>query len=70
MKLNAQATAAFSVQDYSGRPPIAGVELLPLRRFNDDGGSITELGRLTAGMHGQLEGFEVKQVNYSEIEPG
>ena len=41
-----------------------------IRRFNDDGGSITELGRLTGGQHGQLAGFECAQINYSEIEPG
>ena len=65
-----QAKAAFSYQDYAPRQPIDGVQIVELRRFNDDGGSITELGRLTAGMHAQLPGFECKQVNYSEMEPG
>ena len=69
-KIDAKARAAFFVQDYSGSPRIDGVELVALKRFNDDGGAITELGRLTAGAHAQLEGFEVKQVNYSEMEPG
>jgi dTDP-4-dehydrorhamnose 3,5-epimerase len=68
--INAKAKAAFSFQDYSGKQRIAGVEIVELKRFNDDGGAITELGRLTAGMHAQLPGFEVKQVNYSEMEPG
>ena len=31
---------------------------------------MTELGRLTSGIHGDLSGFEVAQVNFSEIEPG
>lgn len=70
MKINASAKAAFSYQDYSPATPIEGVEVIELRRFNDDGGAITELGRLAQGMHGQLEGFEVKQLNYSEVEPG
>ena len=65
-----KAKAAYFVQDYASRPPIDGVQIVELKRFNDDGGAITELGRLTAGMHGQLPGFEVKQVNYSEMEPG
>lgn len=68
--INDAARAAFSFQDYGGRPAIEGVQLVELRRFNDDGGSITELGRLTAGVHGQLPGFECRQVNYSEMEPG
>lgn len=70
MELNDQARDALFHQDYSGAKRIEGVEIVELRRFNDDGGAITELGRLTAGMHAQLPGFEVKQVNYSEIEPG
>lgn len=70
MELNDQAREALFHQDYAGARRIEGVEIVELRRFNDDGGAITELGRLTAGLHSQLEGFEVKQVNYSEIEPG
>ena len=69
-KMNDKAQAAFFVQDYSGSPRINGVEIVELKRFNDDGGAITELGRMAAGIHQQLPGFEVKQVNYSEMEPG
>lgn len=43
---------------------------MELKRFNDDGGAITELGRLESGIHAQLPGFVVRQVNYSEVEPG
>jgi len=70
VRITDKAKAALSVQNYAPRPPIDGVQIVELKRFNDDGGAITELGRLTAGMHGQLAGFEVKQVNYSELEPG
>lgn len=69
MEINDPAKAAFSFQDYTAGERIDGVEILELQRFNDDGGAITELGRLTAGMHGELEGFEARQINYSEIEP-
>jgi dTDP-4-dehydrorhamnose 3,5-epimerase len=68
-RINQQAKAAFSLQDYGAKPTIDGVQFVELKRFNDDGGAITELGRLSAGMHGQLPGFECKQVNYSEMEP-
>lgn len=68
--VNAEAQRAFGYQDYTPKPPIAGVQIVELKRFNDDGGAITELGRLTAGMHQELPGFECRQVNYSEVEPG
>lgn len=64
------ASEQYSVQAYGPATPIEGVEVVRLRRFNDDGGSMTELGRLTAGMHADLPGFEVRQVNYSVVEPG
>lgn len=68
--LNERSERAFSTQSYGPGPAIDGVEFVEVQRFNDDGGSITELGRLTAGAHDQLDGFEVAQVNYSEVEPG
>jgi dTDP-4-dehydrorhamnose 3,5-epimerase len=70
MELSDAAKRAFSLQDYSPVPEIAGVEILDLRRFVDDGGSFMELGRLSAGLHAALPGFEVRQINYSEMEPG
>ncbi len=70
MEINKKAQDSFSYQDYAGGPGIDGVEIVDLVRFNDDGGAITELGRLTAGIHGQLAGFECKQINYSEVTPG
>ena len=70
MNLSDDAKRAYSLQDYSAKPTIQGVEIVELARFNDDGGSMTELGRLSEGAHAQLSGFVVRQVNYSEIEPG
>lgn len=70
MQLNDEAKRSYSLQDYGKKPTIEGVQIVQLRRFHDDGGAITELGRLLDGKHKQLEGFTVKQVNYSEVEPG
>lgn len=67
--LSDRARDAYSVQQYGPRPPIDGVQLLDLRRFHDDGGSMTELGRLQEGGHRDLPGFVVRQVNFSELEP-
>ena len=68
--LNERARGAYSVQNYGGARQIEGVEVVNLRRFNDDGGSMTELGRLSEGLHTDLPGFEVKQVNFSVMDPG
>src|SRR5262249_39191618 len=70
MDLTDAAKRAFSLQDYSPAPAIDGVEVADLKRFVDDGGSFMELGRLSAGLHTAFPGFEVKQINYSEMEPG
>src|SRR5690606_38616792 len=67
--INAEAQSAFGYQDYSPKVGIEGVEVVQLRRFNDDGGAMTELGRLDGGKHKDLPGFEVRQVNYSVVEP-
>lgn len=63
------ARARYAKQDYSPKKRIEGVEIVELKRFNDDGGAMTELGRLDGGVHKQLPGFTVKQVNYSVLEP-
>ena len=70
MELNDRAKRAFALQDYGSAPAIAGLEIKDLRRFNDDGGNFTEIGRLTGSMHADFPGFEVRQINYSEMEPG
>ena len=70
MRLNDDAQRAFSLQDYGAQPAIPGVEIVDLKRFADDGGNFTELGRLGSGIHAALLGFEVKQINYSEMDPG
>jgi dTDP-4-dehydrorhamnose 3,5-epimerase len=68
-EFNAQAKARYAKQDYSAKRRIEGVEIVELKRFNDDGGAMTELGRLDGGIHKQLPGFTVRQVNYSVLEP-
>jgi len=68
-EFNDHALQSYGKQDYSAVPPIEGVEIVTLRRFNDDGGSMTELGRLDGGTHKDLPGFVVRQINYSAVEP-
>ncbi|MCC7015153.1 MAG: dTDP-4-dehydrorhamnose 3,5-epimerase family protein [Planctomycetes bacterium] len=68
-QFNSAAQAKYAVQDYRAKKRIEGVEIVELKRFNDDGGSMTELGRIDGGLHKLLPGFEVRQVNYSVLEP-
>jgi len=68
-QFNATANEQYAVQDYRPRQRIEGVEIVELKRFNDDGGSMTELGRLNDGVHQQLPGFVARQMNYSTMDP-
>lgn len=71
MKLSDEAEARYRPQDYSpGKPSIAGVDLVELRRSNDDGGSFTELGRLVQGRVEGMNDFSLAQVSYSTLAPG
>jgi dTDP-4-dehydrorhamnose 3,5-epimerase len=70
MDLTPAAKRAFQTQSYGPAPTIEGVEIIELKRFADDGGSMTELARLTGGAPQAFRDFEVRQINYSEVEPG
>ena len=70
MKLTADADSVLRVQRYDGAPSIDGVEVIDLRRFNDDGGSMMELFRFNEPRPGGLQGFEPQQLNYSVVQPG
>jgi dTDP-4-dehydrorhamnose 3,5-epimerase len=70
MEWSPQAKQVFQLQSYAPRPTIDGVEIVELKRFADDGGSMTELSRLVDSVPQALKGFTVRQINYSEVEPG
>jgi dTDP-4-dehydrorhamnose 3,5-epimerase len=68
-QLDDAAREKYALQDYEPKRSIEGLEIVPLKRFNDDGGSMTELARLDDGMLQALKGFKALQVNYSVMEP-
>ncbi len=70
MKLSDEVKRKFSVQSYASQSRIDGVEVGELKRHVDEGGSLTELGRLAAGTLAGMSAFTVQQVNYSELAPG
>ncbi len=70
MDLTPAAKRAFQIQSYGPASSIDGVEIVELKRFSDDGGSMTELARLTDGHPQAVASFTLRQINYSEVEPG
>jgi dTDP-4-dehydrorhamnose 3,5-epimerase len=70
MDLSRDAKRAFQLQSYGPAPTIDGVALVPLTRHTDDGGSLTELARLTDGRADGLAELVVRQINVSELAPG
>ncbi len=70
MELSPDAKRAFKIQSYGPTPLIAGVQIVELERHVDDGGALTELARLTDGRPQAWPDFTVRQINYSEVEPG
>jgi dTDP-4-dehydrorhamnose 3,5-epimerase len=71
MDISRDAKRVFQLQTYPGAATIDGVVLRPLTRHADDGGSLTELVRLSAGGGVEsLDAFVVRQVNFSELAPG
>ena len=67
---SADAKSQVHFQAYGASPTIEGVEIVGLTRHADDGGSMTELLRLDGGHAEALAGFSLRQINFSEIEPG
>ncbi len=61
----------LSVQDYSKKQSIEGVQLINLNLFLDDGGSLAEIVRFDDQGNLQLiPEFKVKQSTFSQIMPG
>ena len=61
----------LSIQDYSKKTIIEGVQLIHLNLFVDDGGSLAEIVRLDENGHLQiLPEFKVRQSTYSQVMPG
>lgn len=70
MDLTPAAKRAFQVQTYAPAPAIEGVQVVELKRYHDEGGALTELARLADGHPQAFADFTVRQINYSEVEPG
>jgi dTDP-4-dehydrorhamnose 3,5-epimerase len=69
VKLTSELKSLFTYQDYGKRPSIEGVVVHALRRFGEDGGSMTELARFAGGVPAAFPGFTLAQMNYSVLQP-
>lgn len=58
------------VQDYSAKPTIDGVKIIPVKNFIGEDGDFSEIIRLTNGEIEGIEGMKVAQVNRSKLLPG
>jgi dTDP-4-dehydrorhamnose 3,5-epimerase len=69
-RIDPQLARRLRTQTYERGPVIKGVAFHDLRRCVDDSGALIEITRLTGGTTRLHPGFEVRQVNYSVLEPG
>ncbi len=69
MTLIPELKALFKFQDYGKKPPIEGVAVHVLKRFVEDGGSMTELSRFADGHPDAVPAFSLAQINYSTLAP-
>ena len=69
MTLIPELKTLFKFQDYGKQAPIQGVAVHALRRFGEDGGSMTEVARFAGGFPDAFPGFTLAQINYSTLEP-
>lgn len=72
MNILAKYHNSLSVQDYSKKPTIEGVELIESPLFRDDGGHFSEIVRLdeSGNIEGLSEDFKVRQLSTSLLSPG
>jgi len=57
-------------QDYSAKPTIEGVKIVPVKNFVGEDGDFSEIIRMENGGIEGIPGFELKQVNRSKLLPG
>lgn len=56
------------IQDYSGKPTIEGVQIIPLKNMVGEDGDFAEVVRINdAGEIEQIPGLKVKQINRSSL---
>jgi len=71
LRLAADIQERVTHQSYVAAPDIAGVQLIDLNVFSDEGGDFAEIARFTAdGTLAALPSYRPAQISYSLMEPG
>jgi dTDP-4-dehydrorhamnose 3,5-epimerase len=68
--LDDQVRGKVYVQDYSAKPTIEGVKIIPVRNFVGEDGDFSEIIRMDSGEIEGIEGMRVAQVNRSKLLSG
>lgn len=68
--IDERARGKIYVQDYSAKPTIEGVKIIPVKNFIGEDGDFSEIIRMENGKIEGIEGFEVVQINRSRLLPG
>ncbi len=68
--LDGDTADALTTQSYGGSDVIDGVVIVDVTHHVDDSGGLVELGRLVGGQLADFAGFEVRQINWSQVLPG
>lgn len=68
--INDQTRGKIYVQDYSAKPTIEGVKIIPAKTFVSEDGDFSEVIRMQNGKIEGIEGFELAQINRSRLLPG
>jgi len=68
--INQDARGKIYIQDYSAKPTIEGVKIIPVRNFIGEDGDFSEIIRLSNGEIEEIPGMNVTQINRSKLLPG
>lgn len=68
--IDEQARGKIYVQDYSQKPTIDEVKIIPVKNYISEDGDFSEIIRMKNGEVEGIEGFELVQMNRSKLLPG
>jgi len=68
--IDEKARGKIYIQDYSAKPTIEGVKIIPVKNYISEDGDFSEIIRMKNGKVAGLEDFEVVQLNRSKLLPG
>ncbi len=65
--INEESRGKIYIQDYSAKPQISGVKIIPVKNFVGEDGDFSEIIRMENGKIEGFETFNVEQVNRSKL---